>query len=194
MNLKEILKTSFELDDTDWEMASHIFFKENIVKGKHYLREKEYCTKLSFVVHGLFRVYTKMNHAEKTVQFFAENDFMTDYFGFLTHTPSIRNIQALEDATILSIQKDQLINLYCNSKKWERLGRILAESAYLNAVIKNDRLLQDNYNKRVKSFIHEKPEIIQRVPQYMIASYLNMTPETFSRVKKRIYESIKPTL
>lgn len=188
MKLKEILIKCFELDEIDVEIASNLFYEETIKKGDYYLRENQLCKKISFIESGLFRLFSNVNDIERNIYFFTENDFITDYFGFLTQTQSLRPIQALEDSVILSIKKEQLHELYSKSKKWERMGRLLAESAFLTSVIVTDRLLQDNFEARVESFIEETPNLIQRVPQYMIASYLNMTPETLCRVKKRIYK------
>lgn len=109
---------------------------------------------------------------------------MTDYYSFLTNTVSIRPIQALENSMIYSIEKKNLNKLFEYSKNWERIGRQLAESAYVTSVLRANRLLHDDYNTRFKTFIEESSFLMQRVPQYMIASYLNMTPETLSRVKK----------
>ena len=119
--------------------------------------------------------------------FFAEHQFMTDYFGYLTKTPSIRPIQALENSILYTIERQQLDELYDKSKNWEWLGRRLAESAYVRSVLRANRLLHDDFDTRLHTFVEENPTLLQRVPQYMIASYLNMTPETLSRVKKRLY-------
>lgn len=123
--------------------------------------------------------------------FFSEAEFMTDYFSFLTNTESVRPIQALENSIIYSKEKKNLNTLFDNSKKWERIRRQLSESAYITSVIIANRLLHDNYDTRVTTFINENPSLMQRVPQYMIASYLNMTPETLSRVKRRIMKEKK---
>ena len=118
--------------------------------------------------------------------FFSEGQFVTDYFGYLTRTPSIRPIQALEDSMVYSIAHDHLQQLFDASKQWERQGRMMAERAYIISVQRANRLLHDDYDTRFATFMQEYPSLLQRVPQYMIASYLNMTPETFSRVKKRM--------
>ena len=114
---------------------------------------------------------------------------MSDYFGFLTNTASIRPIQALEASLIYSIEKKNLNKLFDYSKNWERIGRLLAESAYVTSVSRANRLLHDDYNTRVQTFMDESPSLMQRVPQYMIASYLNMTPENAKQGKKKNYES-----
>jgi CRP/FNR family transcriptional regulator, anaerobic regulatory protein len=189
MNLEEYIKTLGKLSDEEIDFAKGLFFREEIKKGEYYLKEGQFCNKISFIEKGLFRLFYQLNGDEKIMLFFSETQFMTDYFGFLTSSTSIRPIQALEDSVIYSIDRDALNRLFDYSKNWERLGRILAESAYVTSVLRANRLLHDDYDTRVKTFLDESPSLIQRVPQYMIASYLNMTPETLSRVKRRIMKS-----
>ena len=170
-------------------MAIGFFHQEKFKKGDFYLREGQFSNKISFIESGLFRLYYQVEGEEKIMLFFSENQFMTDYFGYLTQSPSIRPIQALENAIVYSIERDQLNQLFEYSKAWEYVGRKLAESAYVTSVLRANRLLHDDYDTRLNTFIEETPTLIQRVPQYMIASYLNMTPETLSRVKKRLMKN-----
>jgi CRP-like cAMP-binding protein len=189
MKLKEFLLNIYHFSDEDLDMALGCFYQENFKKEDYFLNAGKICNKISFVESGLFRLFYQVDGEEKIMLFFAENEFMTDYFGFLTQSPSIRPIQALEDSIVYSIERKQLNLLFDKSKSWERVGRKLAESAYVTSVLKANRLLHDDYDTRLKTFIEESPTLIQRVPQYMIASYLNMTPETLSRVKKRIMKN-----
>jgi CRP-like cAMP-binding protein len=178
------------------EIAIQYFRLEKLQKNDYYLREGQYIDKISFVESGLFRLFYQVEGEEKIMLFFSENQFMTDYFGYLTRSSSIRPIQALEDSTVYSIDRENLNRLFKASKEWEHIGRVLAESAYITSVHRANRLLHDDYDTRLNTFIQENPNLMQRVPQYMIASYLNMTPETLSRVKKRIMKSksVKDTI
>ncbi|HET8860968.1 Crp/Fnr family transcriptional regulator [Marivirga sp.] len=196
MKLQEYLKTFNKFSDKELEDALSFFYQEKLKKGDFYLKEGQYSNKVSFIESGLFRLFYQVDGEEKITLFFSEGEFMTDYFGYLTQSPSVRPIQALEDSTIYSIDRDNLNQLFNDSKNWERVGRILAESAYVTSVHRANRLLHDDYDTRLSTFIKESPSLIQRVPQYMIASYLNMTPETLSRVKKRLMQDklIKHTI
>jgi len=196
MLLKNHLSTLSNFSDKELDRALDFFYEEKYRKGDYYLREGQYSNKISFIESGLFRLFYQVSGEEKIMLFFSEGQFMTDYFGYLTQTPSIRPIQALEDSKVLSIDRIKLNQLFESSKNWEYVGRILAESAYVISVHRANRLLHDDYDTRLHTFIQESPSLIQRVPQYMIASYLNMTPETLSRVKKRIMknEQIKNTI
>jgi CRP/FNR family transcriptional regulator, anaerobic regulatory protein len=186
MNLKEYIKTLGNLTEEEIEFAIGFFIPEEIKKGEYYIKEGQLSNKISFIRKGLFRLFYQLNGDEKIMLFFSEPQFMTDYFGFLTNTKSIRPIQALEDSEIFSIGRNNLNKIFDYSKNWERLGRRLAESAYVTSVLRANRLLHDDFDTRFTTFITENPSLIQRVPQYMIASYLNMTPETLSRVKNRV--------
>lgn len=189
MTLIDFLKTFGDLTDEEIDFAIGFFIKEKYNKGEYYLKEGQLSSKVSFIEKGLYRLFYQLNGEEKNMLFFSESQIMTDYFGYLTNTKSIRPIQALEDSIIYSIEKSNLTRLFDFSKNWERIGRQLAESAYVTSVMRANRLLHDDHNTRVKTFIDESPSLMQRVPQYMIASYLNMTPETLSRVKKRIMKA-----
>lgn len=191
MQLLDFLNRIQPLTKKEQEQATRFFIREEYRKGDFYLSEHQHPNKISFIESGLFRLFYNIDGEEKVMLFFHENQFMTDYFGFLTKTPSIRPIQALENSVVHSIHRDNLDTLFKSSKSWEHIGRILAESAYITSVLRANRLLHDDYDTRLNTFITESPSLMQRIPQYMIASYLNMTPETLSRVKKRIMGNSK---
>lgn len=184
-SFKKHLDTIAPLNSDEWKMAKGLFKEERIGKGEYYVRLDEVCTKIAFVSKGLFRMFYIVNGEENTTLFFSENQFVTDYFSFLIQTPSIGPIQALEDSIVYSVSYNDLQRLY-EFKNWERIGRIMSERAFSFSVLEANRFLHDDYDTRYVTFIKENPDYIQRIPQYMIASYLKMTPETLSRVKKRI--------
>lgn len=184
-SFKKHLDNIAPLKSEDWKLAKDLFKEERIRKGEFFVRFDEVCAKIGFVSKGLFRMFYMVNGEENTTLFFSENQFVTDYFSFLNQTPSIGPIQALEDSIVYSVTQNNLQQLY-ELKNWERIGRIMAERAFLFSVMEASRFLHDDYETRYVTFLKENPDYIQRIPQYMIASYLKMTPETLSRVKKRI--------
>ncbi len=196
MILKTYLQQLCPLSDQEWAVAAPAFKKEHFQKGDYYIREHQYCDKISFIGSGLFRLFYLHEGEERIMMLFSEQQFVTDYFGYLTRTPSVRPIQAVEDSVVYSIFREDLEVLFNTSKNWERIGRLLAERSYIISVQRANRLLHDDPDTRFDALVREQPELWQRVPQYMIASYLNMKPETLSRIKRRRMglDSIKPSV
>ncbi|SEJ63034.1 cAMP-binding domain of CRP or a regulatory subunit of cAMP-dependent protein kinases [Cyclobacterium xiamenense] len=188
-DLQAYLERVSPLTKEDWNLTVQSFKEEKYKKGDFFINEGRHCNKVSFVSKGLFKLYYLTEGQERIMLFFVEGQFLTDYFGYLTQTPSIRPIQALEDSVVYTITRDELNHLIKTSQTWSNIARVMAERAYVFAVQRANRLLHDDFDTRFITFMTEYPSLLQRVPQYMIASYLDMTPETLSRVKKRTFKN-----
>lgn len=186
--LKSFLDKICPLTDEEWKKTNSAFQSRHITKGAFFVESGKTCKKIGFIKEGLFRLFYRVNGEEKTMLFFQENQIFADYFSFLTQTPSIRPIEALEDSTIYTLSHEKLQELYEFSPNWQKIGRFLSEYAYIYAVERSNRLLHDDSDTRYITFLQETPALLQRVPQHLIASYLNMAPETLSRVKKRVHK------
>jgi len=188
--LKQYLNSLYPISPISeelWPKIAALFKKETYNKGNEFVQEGMVCKKVAFVEQGLFRLFYRVKGEERIMLFFAENQFVTDYYSFLTQTESIRPIEALEDSIVYSIHHQQLQQLY-TLPGWHQIGRLLAESAYIYSVQRANRIIHDDPDTRYLTLLKETPSLIQRVPQYMIASYLNMTPETLSRIKSRVHK------
>lgn len=188
-DLQAYLEKISPLTAEEVNLTLQSFKMETYKKGDFFIKEGGYCNKISFISSGLFKLYYLVDGQEKIMLFFNEGQFVTDYFGYLTKTPSIRPIEALEDSIVYTTTREQLNALFETSKTWSTIARIMAERAYILAVQRANRLLHDDFDTRFITFMTEYPTLLQRVPQYMIASYLDMTPETLSRVKKRTFKN-----
>ncbi len=184
--LRNFLKQFDAFDDKELDESLTCFKKVQIRKEGFYVKEGDVCKKAAFIKKGLFKLYYNPDGLERIMLFFQENQFVTDYYSFLTQTPGKRPIQAIEDSVVYNVTYNDFQKLFDRSKQWERVGRMLAERAYIYSVQRANRIIHDDPDTRFLTFLKEYPALLQRVPQYMIASYLNMTPETYSRVKKRI--------
>lgn len=133
----------------------------------------------------MFCVYNK-DGIDKIDEFSFENDFITDYLSILTHAPADKDIICLEDCEILVVEIQKLNNLYSQDPIFERIGRLMAEGLFINWHLKAKSLSMDNAETRYKNLVTMRPDLPQRVPQYLVASYLNISPETLSRIRKKM--------
>lgn len=154
-------------------------------KHDYILREGQICKYNYFVISGLVRSFY-INHKGKDniTQFALENWWLTNMESFISQNPSHLSIQAIEKTQILIITKDNLEQLYVSIPKLERLFRIITEKMLIANQRRHDFYLQMKSKDRYECFINFFPDFTQRVPQYMIASYLKFTPEYLSELRK----------
>ncbi len=137
----------------------------------------------NFIVKGLARKYYKKGAAEINVQISMEGHMMLSQESFHSRQPSEYTIEAIEPTTLVSINYDDAENMFASSQRMEHLGRIIVT---YSMVIKDKwqmQLIKMTPRERFISFVNKNPELMQRVPQKYLASYLNIKPETFSRFK-----------
>jgi len=174
------------LNDEEIELVSS-YFKPRLYRKRQYvLQEGDVCNQFNFVVRGCLRMY-KVDEKGNThiIQFASENWWMIDIGSFHGRNPSELNIDALEDTMVLQISYDNLIALYTQVAKFDRIFRVLIENNYVTL---QNRLLQNissNAEDRYNSFIEVYPHLSNRLPQTQIASFLGITPEFLSRLRNR---------
>jgi CRP-like cAMP-binding protein len=184
-NLENYLKVNFDLDNHLIEKCISEFSSHKFKRKDFFLKTGEICNKIAFLGKGaMYCVYNKDgNH--KVDEFSLEGKFITDYLSFLAGIPADKDIICLEDCEVLLIGKDTLTQLYKSNPEFERLGRLIAEGLYINWHLKAKSLTIDDAETRYQKLVSSRPDLIQRVPQYLIASYLNVSPETISRIRKK---------
>ncbi len=133
-------------------------------------------------------MYYDVEGVEYVRQFHFERSFCSEYQSFLTEKPALMSLQALEDSELLLISHTDLHALFRLNKEFERIGRIVAEQSFIFVSQRFASMLLEDPETRYQNLVRERPKVVQRVPQYMIASYLGITPEALSRIRKRLAE------
>ena len=140
----------------------------------------------NFVNKGCLRAYTVDEQGQEHIAMFGiEGWWISDMYSFLTNTPATQNIDALEDSEVLSIEKSDLEKLYDHVPKFNRFFLKLLQNAFVahqrRILAANSQTAEEQY----LDFITRYPSLEQRVPQHQIASYLGMSPETISRIRRQ---------
>lgn len=173
------------LTDEEWADFAACLKKESHEKKTFLLRQGEVCDYIAFIGTGIYRFFYVREGEEKITAFFFPGDFVTNYRSFLTGKPSEHFIESLKPTLVYKVNKADLLALYDKHKNMERLGRLIAENLYLTVTRRLDSFLHDNPENRYQELIHRNSKLLQEVPQYMLASYLGVKPETLSRIRTR---------
>ncbi len=159
--------------------------ERRIEKGQHLFREGDAADSLYFVRSGLIRYYYLADGVEHTGQFFDGGKFLADVFALTTGAPGLQNIDALEACEIVVIPRPALLAAFEADHAYERFGRRMMEEAMAGSQRRSASLLKFSPEERYERFVAMRPEVARRVPQYIVASYLGITPEALSRIRRR---------
>lgn len=159
--------------------------EQTFPKGQHLARAGDAAEGLWFIRSGLVRYYFLADGVEHTGQFFDDGMFFADVFALTTGGLGLQNIDALADTEALLIPRAALFAAYDADHAMERFGRRLIEEAMAGVQRRNAALLQLSAEARYERLLQTRPEVVRRMPQYVVASYLGITPEALSRIRRR---------
>jgi CRP-like cAMP-binding protein len=185
-SIHDYLKRVLPFTEDELAALNRVLQPRSFRKGEFFLKEGDICREVIFVRSGLLRIYYVNEGRERIRQFLFENSFITEYESFLSRKPSAYFIDALEPTEVWAIGYEDLNNLYQTSVNFLRLGKAVAENVVVHVGNRYMSLIRDDATTRYLRLIKERPKVMQRVPQYMIASYLGITPEALSRIRKEI--------
>lgn len=185
--LKKHIEKRVQLSDDEFTICTSFFVSKKLHKKQFLLHEGEVCKHIGFVNSGCLRQYTiDGKGAEHIIQFAIEDWWVSDLNSFLSGKPATENIDALEDSEILLLEKSARDELLNDCPKMEKFFRILIEA---NHVATHQRIadsLSTTAEERYLNFIKTYPKIFGQVPQNQIASYLGITPQSLSRIRKEL--------
>ena len=181
------------LSEEEFEVCKALFTPRKVRKKQFLLQEGDVSKYQIFVNKGLLRSYTIDDKgAEHILQFALEGWWTADLYSFFTEEPSLFNIEALEDSELLLINRPSWEALLEKLPVLERYFRILIQNSLIATQRRLMESLSETAEKKYLKFMQLYPESIQRVPQHMIASYLGITRETLSRLRRDIASGRPP--
>ena len=184
--LKHILTSIGGITAADETLLLDKLQPATLAKGEYFVQQGQVCSKVGFLLKGIIRAYHIANDKEYTSYFnFGErNQFVTSFSSFITRKPSAESLHALDDCELLVISHADLHSLYEQSPALQKLGRIMAEANYVLAMQRIYSLQHQSAQERYAELLHIYPNLINQVPHHYVASYLGVTPESLSRIRK----------
>ncbi len=169
----------------DLHLIGSLFKESTLEKGAFFQKSGHPCDQLSFIKSGLLRIYTNTDGKEVTQWISTQGYFVTDLSGFVFQTPARWNIQALTDTELFSINRSVYNKIGDLVPGWHELEKLFIAKCF---TILEDRIfshLSMTAEERYHFFFENNRELFNQVPLQYIASMLGMTPETFSRIRKK---------
>lgn len=168
-------------------LSSNAKFRE-FQKGELFVKEDEICENLLFIHHGLFRYYFLHEGNDITKDFAVDkqNPFCTAYTSFMLQKPSKIWIESCEPSQVWFWNKSAILPLFQDHPYWLRFAKTIAEHLFYRKEQKEIELLKCSSEERYHHFLTDFPGLSQRIPQYHIATYLGITPESLSRIRSKL--------
>lgn len=182
--LAQYIQGRINLGEQDLEKVLSCYKELTLQRHEILQGEGDPSRRMFFVVKGCLRVFfIKEDGSDVTRRIVFENGFSTTLVGFITRQPSLEYTQALEPTTLLYITRDDFYILLEQVPGWEKFYRQYLEYAYVTNTNRLMSFITLDAKERYRQLLEERPEIVQRLPNRVVASYLNISPETLSRLK-----------
>lgn len=187
MQLKIILEEFIGINEEEWAVFEQELSKEHFQAKTTVIGTGITAQKIYFIESGLMRTYYLQDGKEITTYFSCDNQFIATYASFLTQTPSMEFLETLEESSVITLSHSSLMKLYKLSPKYEKLSRIIAEQNFLCILERTHIMQTKKATDRYLDFINNnEKKIVQNAPQHQIASFLRITPESLSRIRKQL--------
>ncbi len=166
--------------------------RRTVGKGEHLLREGDVPGEIWFLVRGLVRYYYLVDGEERTGQFFDAGDVFGDVASFATGQTAAQSFDALEPSEVLALPRAAVLAAYDADHAMERFGRRMIERGFAGSQRRTASLLGQSPEERYRRLVEDRPAVARRVPLYVVASYLGITPEALSRIRRRLARPPRP--
>lgn len=183
----EHINRKVPLTEEDRAIIKTYLTPKKVRRKQYLLQEGDVCKNIFFVEKGALREYSlDESGREHILQFALEGWAISDLYSFLTGEPATYTIDAIEDSELVMVSKSAHEELLKKVRSYETFTRLNITGAYLAMQRRLTSTISATLEERYEAFVALYPHIAERVPQHMIASYLGLTPETLSRVRKRM--------
>lgn len=182
----DVINQIIKLNENEAKITSQYFVSKILKKGELFIKEGQYCNNIAFISSGTVRVFYNDENANEISCFFMnENNFISSFTSFLTHTPSKENIEAIDEVELHLITREALEKLSVEVPKIQIWRRVIAENLFILMERRIAMLQSQSAQERYENMIKENGDIILKVPLQYTASFLGITPQHLSRLRKK---------
>lgn len=185
-NFEKYLHSQFNISSEDCKTLGKSFRPEMVRKGEYFVRSGGFCDRLSFIEEGVLRIYYRFADREVTQWISTRESFVTDFGSFFYRQPSLRDIQALEDTELLTIDFKEYQSLGELLPVWNQFEKVFVGKCFVFMENRILDLISLSAEQRYARLFEQNHELLNQVPLQYIASMLGMTPETFSRIRRKL--------
>lgn len=184
--LYNVVSRMLPLSQREWDMFTDSFVYRSVPKKFRLVSVGDVSREAYFINKGATRLFFEKDGEEISANFMFENNFVASLESFLLQLPSRQAIDTLEDCELLVLSKQRLEELIRKQPQFNLFSKAIAETAFVMLQRRASSFILDSAEERYTNMLQQRPEILERVPQHMIASYLGVTPVSLSRIRKRI--------
>ena len=190
--IKLYLDKIASISSLDWNFFISKLHRRIITKKSVFIKVNQIENHISFIESGIVRLFIPRDNPEKeiTFGFSFKNQFVSAYDSFLTQSPSNYQLQALTETAMLSLSYKDLQSVYKSTQIGNLIGRLTAEDLFLIKSKREQDLLNLNAEQRYLKLFKERPELLKSVPLKYISSYIGVTAQALSRIRKRLVHKI----
>lgn len=184
--IREYFEKAVNLSDNDWKVFSAGLVKKEYPKKTLLVETGQIENYLSYVEKGIVRFYIPQLENDLAFGFSFEGSWVSAYDSFLMRTPAKYNIETLTDTVLWSISYEDIQNAYDKTETGDRIGRVACEELFLKKARRELSLLNSTPEQRYLKLLTEQQHLVKQIPLKFLASYIGVTPQALSRIRKRI--------
>ncbi|MEL6252468.1 MAG: Crp/Fnr family transcriptional regulator [Bacteroidota bacterium] len=181
--LETYLQDHFKLSKEDVDQIAQFFIRTELKKGGYFLQAGQVCRKVAYLEKGAIFYYEEIEGEVKVCDFAFEGDWLTQYKSMLGKIPSLLSIRTLEDSIVYELALEKMEALIKAIPGAGIIRSTLAEKYFTESADRAASLANLKAEERYHKLLEEKPQIMNRVPQYYVASYLGIKPQSLSRIR-----------
>jgi CRP-like cAMP-binding protein len=183
---KKHLQDNYQVSDKEWDDMKEYIDPITVKKNEYFVREGKVCRRMGFIADGVLRFCMNRDGEDITCYFVSENGFAGDPDSFYARKPSDKNVQALTDCLLMTMSYDNYNKLGKAFPRFEVIMRLIDHKVMMDLMTQRDFIQHADAATKYQKFIESYPHILRRVPLSYIASFLGITQQSLSRLRKDI--------